>query len=177
MLTMGLLGCKKNNTKPTNPLSNYPLPTHTGANEVVWLTDSIPYISKSNLICELFGDTTPKTGAYFQIETNFVANKGYNRALLLLSPFNISLPINAGTIFSMQGGPDSNNDLFEFTGSLSPTTADLVLPSSSGQITITYFDPVKKIISGTFNFNTLAIPSTPSRKISNGWFDMTYTAY
>jgi hypothetical protein len=165
------VSCKKQTPKPVNGL---PQATHIGANVVAWLTDSIPYICRASRMCNLYDDTIktdpyPNTGN-FQIQTPFIDNGGYHRALTLFSPQITSIPIQAGTTFLVP----SNCSLY-LHENIDPATNDATLyevPGYTGQMTITYFDPVNKIISGTFSFTTVSTPP-PARTVS-GWFDLVY---
>jgi hypothetical protein len=176
-----LFSCAKHGINPpSHTVSDLPPPTQTGANVIAWRTDSIPYIANgtSNIAATVYVDTN-KTDTYygtgnFMLSSTFVQKTGSRQAIRLVSTVEpIKFPIIPGTTFAIEDHTASV--LFEDidqNGSVGGSS--LVYTAETGEITITRYDPVKKILSGTFSFTTeSAAPKI--RKVRDGWFDVNYT--
>jgi hypothetical protein len=178
VLSLVLLGCKKEDNTLAAQLSILPAATQTGANVVAWNTNGAAYVADSGKTsCTVQIDTNRtynllNTGS-FRIQTSYIDSGGYKRAILLTSPANtnVPLPISGGTAFGIVAYSD--NALYEQAISGS---SPLTLPTTGGQITITYCDLSKKILAGTFQFATLPSGSATSRNVS-GWFDLKISMY
>lgn len=168
LITMA--GCKKQVIEQS-PVDDLPAPTQTGANIIAWRTDGVPYISSGFVNSVNVEVDTNKSSRYFNtgnfsIQTTVVNNKGFKRGVILVSPMNISFPIQPGTIFPISYG--GSNALFESVGD---STAINVFGGRNGSITVTYYNFDNKIISGSFSFDALKNATGLIRKISDGQFD------
>jgi hypothetical protein len=164
-------GCGKSGTKPSIKVSsNLPSPTQTGSNVMAWTTDSVPFITTNNpLVTTLYIDTI-KTDSYYNtghfiIQSSSAANNGVFQSVEISSPVRpINYPIVAGTVYPIEA-----HTLNNFNEAL--PNSYFIHDAYNGQITISRYDPAKRILSGSFSFTS--DPSNKIRKV-NGWFDIQY---
>ena len=178
VLVAALAGCAKKNADPvTKPVSDLPAATQTGSNTMAWHTDSIPFVAHGISIATVTIDTDPNSSFYnegdFIIRGFPVTKPGYEQAIVISSPSGpIKFPIQAGTVFKIEEHTENELDEHIDQGS-GNSSSNLSYSAQTGQITITLYDPVKRILAGTFSFTT--DPASPKvRKITDGWFDVKY---
>ncbi|MGZ3820621.1 MAG: hypothetical protein ACXVB6_08525 [Mucilaginibacter sp.] len=176
--TLTLFSCAKPAGHPA-PVSDLPPATHTGANVIAWHTDSIPYIASgsANIQANVYIDTN-RSDTYFGkgnfiISSAYVQKTGSQQSIRLASTVEaIKYPIIPGTVYQIEA--HTANMLFEdIYQNGSNGSSSLIYGAETGQITITFYDPEKKILAGTFSFTTDAA-APKIRKVRDGWFDVKY---
>lgn len=178
VLVTGLSGCAKKGVDPVaKPALDLPAATQTGSNTMAWNTDGIPFVANGISIATVIVNTDQNSPYYnlgsFVIRGFPVTKPGYEQAIVISSPSGpVKFPIKAGTVFKIEEHTQNELDEHIDQGS-GNSSSDLSYTAQTGQITITLYDPVKRILAGTFNFNT--DPAAPKvRKITDGWFDVKY---
>jgi len=177
VLVTGLSGCAKKSDPIIKPVSDLPAATQTGSNTMAWHTDGIPFAANGISIATVTVDTDPNSSFYnegdFVIRGFPVTKPGYEQAIEISSPSGpITFPIKPGTTFKIEDHTDNHLDEHIDQGS-GNSSSNLSYSAETGQITITLYDPVKRILAGTFSFTTdSAAPLV--RKITDGWFDVKY---
>lgn len=170
LATFTLSCCNKDDDQPIAEIDKLPPATQTGAQTFGCLIDGKAFVPPK------FGSNSPKAfyqfvGGAYTLGINAAIGggtelKGINIGCLdapLISENNYilleKLPPNYFGQYTIYGGITLNS------------TSTINLP---GNLTITRFDPVNYIISGTFEFSVLD-DNGNEVKITNGRFDMQYT--
>jgi len=144
---------------------------------MAWHTDDIPFVANGILIATVNVDTDPNAASYnegdFVIRGFPVTKPGYEQAIEISSPSGpITFPIKPGTTFKIEDHTDNHLDEHIDQGS-GTISSNNIYSAQTGQITITLYDPVKRILAGTFSFTTDPSGGTV-KKITDGWFDVKY---
>ena len=157
--TFTLCSCDKDNDKPTNPVSQLPPATQTGANTFGCLINGEPFV-----VSNTSNQTAIYQGGVLQIGGG-IDNSIMDKRISI----NISAPINLNTPYDLTLFP---NNLAIFVNNGEGCYYDYD-HTTSGTLTITKFDQTNFIISGTFNFSTQT-NECENINITNGRFDLQY---
>lgn len=178
--TLVLSSCKKN---IVNPLSQLPAATQTGANTFGCLVNGQAFVPHNRSIFEgpdlqcnyiyLHG------GYYFSIlAANHNSDGSVNSITIGTDSLSINqgqtIKLNASVITGSVGEGSTAGAGYNIYGPSGIYTYSTSANVSPGQLTITFLDNQKQIISGTFYFNVLD-HNGDTVKITNGRFDMHYT--
>ena len=161
-----LLGCKKN--PPVN--SDLPAATEEGKNTFGCYIDGSPFVAKVRFT---IGGTAAVSGS-FNEETNYLILKGVQET----EPDKLekvvirAYVLNGEGTYIMKALSDKADGYQDFSGSKCTYYHDL---SNLGTIVITYLNPTKNIIAGTFEME-LVNPDCyyKTLKITEGRFDFAY---
>jgi len=164
--------CNKNDDdQPTNPIDQLPPATQTGEQTFGCLINGEAFVPPS------FGNNAP--GAFYQFiggayTLGIHASTGGGTELKSINLGCLDMPLIEETDYTMLEFATGNyfgeyriGAGFVFDGSSSS--------GNPGTLTITRFDQINFIISGTFSFEAKDINTGETIQITNGRFDMNYT--
>ena len=177
LATLSCSSCKKE-TVVVNPASQLPAATQTGANTFGCLINGVAFTPKGYL----FG--APSLLCAYQ----FIQNKGYNFQLSAddfsnssdvtgVGVYTDSMRIKENTSYSLitNNIPNSAYGLYSHVTTQDPFATPVYTKTlMPGSLSITRYDSIKQIVSGTFWFYALTTKGD-TIKITDGRFDMQYT--
>jgi hypothetical protein len=165
--------CKKDKP-PVDPVSQLPPETQTGANTFGCLVDGKVFVPKGapfsgpSLQCAYqYLDNGSSKGFYFQLSASHRYSTQNIKSLAIGTE---NLKLKEGAFILEDAFHDGNAfGLFSESG-----TANYTQKNLPGLLTITKFDEINQIVSGTFWFSVVK-SSEDTIQITNGRFDMQYT--
>jgi len=163
--------CKKHVIQPVNQLSLLPPATQTGANTFGCLIDGQAFVPKNQSLLEgpkLQCNYIYMAGGYYFTVGGVSKNGGGILSDIII--FTDSLAIGQGQTIELTDNM-TGNAVGEYYLNNPPYYTNKML---TGELSITKFDAIKQIVSGTFYFNVLD-NTGDTVKITNGRFDMPYT--
>ncbi|MFY0484110.1 hypothetical protein ACI6PS_16045 [Flavobacterium sp. PLA-1-15] len=161
---------KDDDKKSTNPIDQLPPATQTGAQTFGCLIDGKTFVPPK------FGNNAPN--AFYQF-VNGAYTLGISASISggpQMKSINIGgldMPLIQETTYLLKEEL-TNNYFGEYNIGGGITFSGASTTENPGTLTITHFDPVNFIISGTFEFTVLDDNGTEI-KITDGRFDMQYT--
>jgi len=172
-ITITASDCKKHTL---NPVDQLPPETQTGANTFGCLINGEAFLPEGPSLAPIlqcayqYLNTNYDRGYFFQLSAS---HKNNTTDVLSVGIFTDSLIISTGNFLLENNQKGSAYGLYtRYTGTVHVkyyTSKDL-----PGELTITKFDEINQIVSGTFWFN-LITSSGDTLKITNGRFDMQFT--
>lgn len=167
--------CKKHVVPPQSELSKLPAATQTGANTFGCLVNGKAFIPGGSLFSGSHQQCNyiyTNGGYYFTILTT---NQDYYNAVKQVQIETDSLTISEGQILILRRlSAGHANAGYAFIGANNNLNSYDTTDTNSGQLTITKFDQVNQIVSGTFYFTAVNI-AKDTVKVTDGRFDMHYT--
>jgi hypothetical protein len=173
-ITLTASECKKH--KPSNPVDQLPPETQTGANTFGCLVNGEVFLPKGPSLSPIlqcayqYLNTDYSKGYFFQLSASHKYNTNDVSGIGI---FTDSLPIVQG-IYTL--GDNKKGNVYALYLRYKET-ANINLYTKTnlpGQLTITKFDELNQIVSGTFFF-TVIDNSGDTIKVSDGRFDMQFT--
>ena len=165
LTTLTLSCCNKDDDKPTNPLSQLPPATQTGANTFGCLINGEPFVvSNTSQQTAIYQDGGLLIGGQKNINNN------PTQVSMFISEANIGEIIAENNLYVLNSNSVpkgeyyiENQNCFYFTSS-----------NYTGAITITKLDNINFIVSGTFEFKSISDNCEGIIDITNGRFDLQY---
>ncbi|MEO6837647.1 MAG: DUF6252 family protein [Ginsengibacter sp.] len=171
-----LTGSKCKKDKPISPADQLPPATQTGANTFGCLINGGVFLPKGPSLGPIlqcayqYLNTDYSKGYFFQLTAS---HKNNNGDIVGIAIFSDSLEISEGSfILSDNKNGNATAQYSQFTD-----TGNTVIYSKEtlpGELTITKFDQINQIVSGTFWFNVVK-NAGDTIKITDGRFDMQFT--
>lgn len=171
ILTLSLSCCNKDDDTPKTELEKLPPATQTGAQTLGCLINGVAFVPPK------FGANAPS--AFYQLinGTYTLSIYGATSGGPNLKGINIGcldMPLIQQTTYQLKEEL-VNNYFGEYNIGGGITFSGSSTTENPGTLTITRFDPINFIISGTFSFKAKEIYTGEIVEITDGRFDMQYT--
>ncbi|MBS1497296.1 MAG: hypothetical protein JSU03_02985 [Bacteroidetes bacterium] len=168
--------CKKDKT-PDNPVEALPPETQTGANTFGCLINGKVFLPQGQLLSGPFLkcayqylNNTYSKGYFFQLSASDESNSS---DVFGVGIFTDSLALTQG-LFPLIDNQKGNAYGTYFRFNYPSSTTTYTKNNLPGILTITKFDEINQIVSGTFWFSVIKSPGD-TIKVTDGRFDMQFT--
>ena len=165
LLTLALNSCNKDDDKPKDPIEELPVATQTGKNTFGCLINGVPFIVRNTSM-----QTAIYQGGGLLIGAQKNINSNFSQVSISLSESIIGnvLTENNSYLLNSDTMPKGeyyveNQNCFYFTSN-----------NYIGNLSITKFDKINFVISGTFEFQSKSNSCEGIINITNGRFDLQY---
>jgi hypothetical protein len=170
LITFLLSSCNNDDDKPKTELDKLPPATQTGAQTFGCLIDGKAFVPPK------FGSNSPNAfyqfvGGAYTLGMSASIDGGPQMKSILMGGLDVQTLTT--TIYQLKS-EESGNFLAKYLIGGGITYTGITTDTKPGRLTITRFDPITFIISGTFEFTVLD-DNGAEINITDGRFDMQYT--
>jgi hypothetical protein len=157
--TLALNSCDKDDNKPQNPISQLPPETQVGANTFGFLLNNEPInVTNTSQQTAIYqGGVLQIGGGIDNSSMDVEVIIRINESLIEGSSYNLKSITNNQSLFIN----NNNGCYYDYPNTI------------QGNLTISKFDQINYIISGTFSFSTVT-DNCENINITNGRFDLLY---